>query len=144
MQSQVVVRESFIMVTSDAEDGRDSCGLWLNTRRVGRQQLTIVHSSPSVLMVAARSRTIEANVVAAHSPVEGHERAEALWEALVGSIGRNVDGLRQRCTDVPVHRRDRQVGVFSIKKVLEVWQRIKKHAKVRDCIVSVWERTFVL
>ena len=34
------------------------------------------------LMVAVRSKTIEGNVVVAHSPVEGHEHAEAWWEAL--------------------------------------------------------------
>ena len=33
--SQLVVREGFVMVTSEAEDGRDGCGLWLSTRRVG-------------------------------------------------------------------------------------------------------------
>ena len=70
------------MATSEAEDGRDGCGLWLSTRRVGREHLTVVHSSPSVLMVAVRSKTIEANVVVPKSPVEGHERPEAWCEAL--------------------------------------------------------------
>ena len=49
---------------------------------MGREHLTIVHSSPSVLLVAVRSQTVEANVVMAHSPVEGHERAEEWWETL--------------------------------------------------------------
>ena len=30
-------------------------------------------------MVAVRSKTLEASVVVAHSPVEGHERAEVWW-----------------------------------------------------------------
>ena len=72
------------LVTSGAEEGggRNGCGLWLSTRRVGREHLTIVHSSPSVLLVAVRSQTVEANVVVAHSPVEGRERAEEWWETL--------------------------------------------------------------
>ena len=81
LPSQLVVGEGFVMVTSEAEDGRDGCGLWLSTRRVGREHITVAHSSSSVLMVAVRSKTLEANVVVAHSPVEGHERAEAWWEA---------------------------------------------------------------
>ena len=85
-----------------AEDGRDGCGLLLNTRRVGREHLTIVHSSPSVLMVAFRSRTIEAVVVVTHSPVEDHERAEAWWEAL----GEMWTAFANDATDVPVHRRE--------------------------------------
>ena len=48
----------------------------------GCEHLTVVHSSPSVLMVAVRSETLEANVVVAHSLVKGDVRAEALWEAL--------------------------------------------------------------
>ena len=51
------------MITSEAEEGvRDGCGLSLSTRRVEREHLTIVHSSPSVLLVAVRSQTVEANV----------------------------------------------------------------------------------
>ena len=61
---------------------RDGCGLWLITRRVGREHFTIFHSSSSVLLVAVRSQTAEANVVVVHSPVEGHERAEVGWETL--------------------------------------------------------------
>ena len=49
---------------------------------MGREHITVVHSSSSVLMVAVRSKKLEANVVVAHSPVEGNERAEAWWEAL--------------------------------------------------------------
>ena len=83
LPAQVVVREGFVMITSGAgEGGRNGCGLWLSTRRVGREHLTIVHSSPSLLLVAVRSQTVEANVVVAHSPVEGHERAEEWWETL--------------------------------------------------------------
>ena len=37
---------------------------------------------PSVLLVAVRSQTVEVNFVVAHSPVEGHERAEEWWETL--------------------------------------------------------------
>ena len=37
---------------------------------------------PSVLLVAVRSQTVEANVVVAHNPVEGHEHAENWWETL--------------------------------------------------------------
>ena len=77
LPSQLVVREGL-----EEEGGRDDCGLWLSTRGVGREHLTVVHSTTSVLMVAVRSKTLEANVVVAHSPVEGHERAEAWWEAL--------------------------------------------------------------
>ena len=73
------------MVTSEAEDGRDGCGLWLSTGRVGRQHLTAVHSTASVLMVAVRSMMREANVVVAHSLVEGHERAEA-WRKAFGEM----------------------------------------------------------
>ena len=36
LPSQLVVSEDFVMVTSEAEDGRDGCGLWLNTQRVER------------------------------------------------------------------------------------------------------------
>ena len=81
LPSQLVVRDGFVMVTSATEDGRDDCGLSLSTRRVGREHLTAVHSTASVLMVAVRSKTLEANVVVAHSPVEGHER-RGLWEAV--------------------------------------------------------------
>ena len=49
---------------------------------MGREHLTIVHSSPSVLLVAVRSQTAEANMVVAHSAVEGHERAEDWCETL--------------------------------------------------------------
>ena len=49
---------------------------------MGRERLTIVHSSPSVLLVAVRSQTVEANVVVAHNPVEVHERPEDWWETL--------------------------------------------------------------
>ena len=56
--------------------------LWLSSRRVGREHLTIVHSFPSVLLVTVRSQTVEANVVVVHSPVEGHERAEDWWGTL--------------------------------------------------------------
>ena len=60
------------MITSGAEEGeRNGCGLWLSTRRVGREHLTIVHSSPSVLLVAVRSQTVEANVVVVHSRLRG-------------------------------------------------------------------------
>ena len=83
LPAHVVVWEGFVMITSGAEEGRrNGYGLWLSTRRVGREHLTIVHSSPSVLWVAVRSQTVEANVVVAHSPVEGHERAEDWWETL--------------------------------------------------------------
>ena len=71
LPSQLVVREGFVMVTSETEDGRNGCGL-------GREHITVVHSSSSVLMVAVLSK---ANVVVAYGPVEGHERAEAWWEA---------------------------------------------------------------
>ena len=38
--------KGFVMMTSRAEEGRcDGCGLWLSTRRVGREHLMIVHSS---------------------------------------------------------------------------------------------------
>ena len=96
LPAQLVVRESFVMVTSEAEDGRDGCGLWLSTPRVGREHLTVVHSSPLVLMVAVRSKTIETNVVVAHWPVEGHERAEARWMALGETLTASVD-------DVPMY-----------------------------------------
>ena len=49
---------------------------------MGREHLTIVHSSPSVLLVAVRSLSVVANVVVAHSPVEWQERAEEWWETL--------------------------------------------------------------
>ena len=81
LPSQLVVSEGIVMVTSEEEDGSDGCGHWLS-RRVVHEHLTVVHSTSSVLMVAVRSKTLEANVVVAHSPVEGHERAEAWWEAL--------------------------------------------------------------
>ena len=72
------------MVTSEAEDGRDGCGLWLSTRRVGREHLTVVHSSSSMLMLVVRSKTLQANVVVAHSLAEGHESVQRLggrpWE----------------------------------------------------------------
>ena len=45
LPSQLVVRDGFVMVTSETEDGRDDCGLWLSTRRVGREHLAIVHST---------------------------------------------------------------------------------------------------
>ena len=57
LPAQVVVREGFVMITSGAEGERDVCGLWLSTRRGGREHLTIVHSSPSILVVAVRSQT---------------------------------------------------------------------------------------
>ena len=53
-----------------------------DSKYVGQEHLTIVHSSPSVLLVTVRSQTVEANVVVAHSPVEGHERAEDWLETL--------------------------------------------------------------
>ena len=49
---------------------------------MGREHLTNVHSSPSVLLVAVRSQTVEANFVLAHSPFDFHERAEEWWETL--------------------------------------------------------------
>ena len=96
LPSQLVVSEGFVMVTSEAWDGRGGCGLWLSTRRAGREHITVVHSSSSVLVVAVRSKTLEAKVVVAQSPVEGHERAEAWWEAL-GEM------LSVLATDVPLY-----------------------------------------
>ena len=98
LTSQLMFRECLVMVTSEAEDGRDGCGLWLSTRRVGREHITVVHSSSSVLMVAVRSKTPEANVVVAHSRVDGRERAEAWWEAL----GEMLSAL---ANDVPMYVR---------------------------------------
>ena len=40
LPAQLMVRKGFVMVTSEAEDARDGCGLWLSTRRVGREHLT--------------------------------------------------------------------------------------------------------
>ena len=57
------------MTRREQRDGRDETRLWLGTRRVGREHLTVVRGAPSVLMVTVRSKTLEANVVVAHSPV---------------------------------------------------------------------------
>ena len=92
LPAQVVVREGFvIMVTSEAEEEeRDGCGLWLSTRGVGREHLTIVHSSPSVLLVAVRSQIVEANVV-----------AEVWWETLSDLLLTFVnDAPTYVCSDV--------------------------------------------
>ena len=64
---------------------------------MGREHLTTVHSSPLSFWLRFVHR-LAANVVVAHSPVEGHERAEDWWETLNESVD-----LRQRCANVCVH-----------------------------------------
>ena len=126
------------MVTSEAEDGRDACGLWLSTRKVGRKHLTVVHSSSSVVMVAVRSKTLEANVVVAHSPVEGHERAEAWWEALGEMLTAFADAVPTYvCVDANGRlgsSMSKHVGSFDANQ----------HLTESDCVIVLWELTCVL
>ena len=106
---------------------------------MGREHLTIVQSSPSVLLVAVRSQTVEANIVVAHSPVEGHERAEDWWETLSELLSSFVN-------DAPTYvcivangrlgsRTSKHVGSLSADQETPI---------VRGCIVSLSERTSVL
>ena len=105
---------------------------------MGREHLTIVHSSPSVLLVAVRSQTVEAIVVVAHSPVEGHERGEVRWETLSELL---LTFVNDAPTNVRIDANGR-LGSSTSKHV--VCQQIKKHPTVSGCNVSLWVRTSVL
>ena len=105
---------------------------------MGREHLTIVHSSPSVHLVAVRSQTVEANFVVAHSPVEG-QRAEEWWETLSELLLAFVsDAPTYVCMDA-----NGRLGLLLLS-MLVVCLRIQKHPMVRGFIVSLWERTSVL
>ena len=80
-------------------------------------------------MEAVRSKTIEANVVVAHGPVEG----QAWWEAL-GEM------LTTFAHDMPTYvciDANGRLGL-STSKLLAAWQRIKKHPIVSGYVSSLW------
>ena len=90
-------------------------------------------------MVAVRSKTIEANVVVAHSPIEGHERADAWWEALGEMLTASADNV-PTCTCIDANGR---LG-SSTSKHVDSLAADQETPNGERHVTSLWERTFVL